>query len=153
MSTVGQWDIRFLKMAKGIASWSKDPSTKTGAVIIRPDKTVASVGFNGFPRGMSDDNEHYDDRDVKYSKIIHCEMNAIISAKERLTGYILYVYPFISCDRCAVHVIQAGIVQVVAPMTPTHLDTRWGDSIKRSMSYFLEAGVKLGPFYSHSYLE
>lgn len=135
------WDVRFLEIAKMVASWSRDPSTQTGAVIVRPDKTIASVGYNGFPKGMKDTPSLYSDRETKYSRIVHCEMNAILTARERLDGYVLYTWPFLSCDRCSVHVIQAGIKKVVAPVLPEHLRERWADNVEKSKSYFREAGV------------
>ena len=52
-----KWDRRFLALAEHVADWSKDPSTKTGAVIVRPDRTIASMGYNGFPRGMADTDD------------------------------------------------------------------------------------------------
>lgn len=134
-----KWDIRFLNMAEVISSWSKDPSTQCGAVVVRPDKTIASLGFNGFPRGMRDDKKFYDLRDEKLSRVIHAEMNALLTAKESLAGYTLYVYPFSPCDRCAVHIIQAGIKRVVFPAL---LPQRWQDSFNRTMKYFEEAGVE-----------
>jgi dCMP deaminase len=136
-----KWDIRFLKLAQEVSTWSRDPSTKVGAVIVRPDKTIASVGFNGFARYHDDTPEEYDNRGIKYSKIIHAEMNAILHAREPLRGFSLYLYPFLCCDRCAVHVIQAGIVRVVAPEIPVHLRERWAEILDRSMSYFKEAAV------------
>lgn len=138
-----KWDRRFLEMAKLVASWSKDPSTQTGAVIVRPDRTIASVGYNGFPRGCNDSSLLYADREKKYSRIVHCEMNAILSAREPLHGYTLYTTPFCSCDRCAVHVIQAGITRCVAPVLPLHLHERWLESVKVTKEIFSEANVKL----------
>src|SRR4051812_43949974 len=99
-----KWDRRFLQMARLVASWSKDPSTKCGAVIVRPDKTVASVGFNGFPKGTNDDDELYADRETKYSRVVHAEQNALIFAREPLDGYTMYTWPQgfgPTCDRCA----------------------------------------------------
>ena len=136
-----KWDRRFLALAATIAEWSKDPSTKTGAVIVRPDRTIASVGYNGFPRGMSDDLALYEDREVKYGRIIHCEINAILNASEGVRGYTLYTWPFMSCDRCAVQIIQSGIKRVVAPTAPLHVQLRWKKEINRAVSFFREAGV------------
>jgi len=79
-----KWDSRFLSMAEHIASYSKDPSTQTGAVITRHDKTIAATGYNGFPAKLSDDEKLYADREVKYERIIHCEMNAVLQARERV---------------------------------------------------------------------
>ena len=141
MTMTIKWDLRFLEIAKLVSSWSKDPSTKTGAVIVRPDKTIVSLGYNGFPRGCDDSDDIYQDRPIKYSKIIHCEMNAILSAKQPLTGCTLYTYPFLTCDRCSVHVIQAGITRVVAPTCPTHLQERWEDTFQKARKYYEEANV------------
>lgn len=138
-----KWDQRFLTLAELIAGWSKDPSTQTGAVIVRPDKTIASVGYNGFARGMSDSPQLYADREVKYERIIHCEMNAVLTSREPLTGYTLYTWPFLSCPRCAVHMVQAGITRCVAPECPEHLKERWEESLNRARSYFEEAGVNV----------
>ncbi len=144
-----KWDHRFLGLAAQVATWSKDPSTQMGAVIVRPDRTVASIGYNGFPRGMDDDPALYADRTTKYSRIIHCEMNAILSAREPVTGYTLYTWPFLSCDRCAPHVIQAGIARVVAPSLPEHLAGRWETNLSRSVDYFREAGVLITIYHTY----
>lgn len=136
-----KWEKRFLGLAKEISTWSKDPSTKVGAVIVRPDNTIASMGYNGFPRGMSDSPDLYADRDIKLSRVVHAEMNAILHSHESLQGYTLYTYPFITCDRCAVHVIQTGIVRVVAPHCPTELLERWGEAFKKTKEYYLEGKV------------
>lgn len=136
-----KWEKRFFDMAQLVSSWSKDPSTKVGAVIVRPDMTVASVGYNGFPRGMNDHADLYADRDVKLSRIIHAEMNAILAAKEPLNGYTLYTWPVLTCDRCAVHVIQAGIVRVCAPKASPELSERWQEQFKKAKEYYLEGKV------------
>jgi dCMP deaminase len=117
-------------MAKYMSTASKDPSTKTGAVIVRPDKSVCSVGFNGFPSGMEDKKEWYDNREEKYSRIVHCEVNAEIFAREPIKGYTLYTYPFLSCDRCFATLSQAGITRFVAPECPEHLKDRWESYFK-----------------------
>jgi dCMP deaminase len=143
------WDRRYLELAQLVASWSKDPSTHVGAVIVRPDLTIASTGFNGFPRRMDDKAEWYEDREVKYSRIIHAEINALVHALERVAGYTLYTWPMLPCDRCAVQVIQAGIGRVVAPMPRTTLGLsvqeralhRWQVQVDTSCNYFAECGI------------
>jgi len=140
---IDKWDIRFLDLAKHVAQWSKDPSTQTGAVIVRLDRTIASVGFNGFPRGCSDAEELYADRNMKYIRTVHCEMNAALAAREPLHGFTLYTWPFMSCDRCAAHMIQAGIKRCVAPACPPHLQERWKDSLASASAILAEAGVEL----------
>lgn len=139
-----KWDWRFMELAKHIASWSKDPSTKTGAVIVRPDRTIASVGFNGFPRGIEDKEKLLNNREEKYKRVIHCELNAIISAREPLNGYTLYNWPGQSCARCAVHIIQSGIGRVVAPVFDgSEYRNRWEEETKLAESLFAEAGVEI----------
>ncbi len=137
------WDEFYLGMAKYIASRSKDPSTKTGAVIVRSDRSVCSVGFNGFPQKMPDLPELYSNRDEKYSRIIHCEVNAADFAREALHGYTLYTWPFMSCDRCFVQMVQRGIVRFVAPQATPEQLTRWGDAFVRVRTYAQEMGVEL----------
>lgn len=138
-----KWDRRFLDMSRLVAEWSKDPSTQTGAVFVAPDKHVISVGYNGFPRRLNDAPERYNDRATKYSMIVHCEMNAMMAAKESLVGSTLYTWPFLSCDRCCVHMIQAGISRAVAPKLPKHLEERWGESVAKTKAMFEEAGVEV----------
>lgn len=136
-----KWDRRFLDLAKFVAQWSKDPSTKTGAVLVRPDRSVASMGFNGFPKNMKDDPELYNNRDEKYSRVVHCEVNALIHAYEFTQGYTLYTWPFASCDRCCVQMLQAGITRFVFPEPSADALTRWADAFKRTKSYIEEAGA------------
>ncbi len=140
-SQATEWDMRFLGLAEHVAGWSKDPSTKTGAVIVRPDKTICSVGYNGFPRNMADFPDRYAHREEKYARILHCEMNAVFNAKEPVAGYTLYTWPFLSCQRCAVHVIQAGIVRTVAPCPTAEKLERWAQALEQSRDYFIECGV------------
>ena len=142
------WDQWYIAMAQHVATASRDPSTKVGAVLVRPDKTVASVGYNGFPRGMSDDPSLYADREVKYSRIVHAEMNAILNAHGPVEGFTLYTSALPPCDRCAVFVVQAGISRVVyEQMTDPELAERWADSLSKTHSIFSEAGIPCLPFH------
>ena len=135
-----KWDKRFLELAEHVAGWSKDPSTKCGAVITK-GKFIVSLGFNGFPADTSDDPEIYDDRPRKYLRVLHAEMNAILSAKQDLTGCTVYVHPFPPCSQCAAAIIQSGVVAVVTKKPTAELKERWGDSISESRAMFEEAGV------------
>lgn len=132
---INKWDKFFLDMAKLTSTMSKDPSTQTGAVIVRPDRSVVSVGYNGFPRLMPDVPEWYDNREEKYSRIIHCEKNAMIQAKCDLTGCTLYTYPFLTCDRCFVEMVQAGIVRFVCPKCPEDKKERWEPAFQKVRGY------------------
>jgi dCMP deaminase len=142
-----KWDERFLDMSDLVASWSKDPSTKVGAVIARPDKTICSVGYNGFPRGMNDSDEIYADRETKYARVIHAEMNALLAAPEDVAEYTMYTsfrHYGPSCDRCSAHVIQSGIERVVCRLEPEDPSMeRWQDSITAGLKMYKEAGVQV----------
>ena len=96
-----KWETRFLQLAKHVSTWSKDPSTKCGAVIVRPDRTVASIGFNGLPRNVDDSPERLLDRDKKLSYIVHAEANAILTAREPLNNCVVYIWPMQPCCHCA----------------------------------------------------
>lgn len=137
------WDHYFLKMAGVAASKSKDPSTQVGAIIVRPDNSFVAAGYNGFPRGIKDTAERLNNRELKYSLIIHGEMNAILSARESLHGCTLYTVPFMPCDRCFVHVIQAGIKRVVYPVATADQLTRWGEAFNRVLLLAREANIEM----------
>jgi dCMP deaminase len=134
-----KWDKRFLELAKLVAGWSKDPSTKTGAVIVRPDKSVLSLGFNGFPKGMEDNPKWYENRESKYSRILHAEINALVFSKNSLEGCTIYTWPLGPCDRCVVQLLQAGINRFVFPNLPKRLWRRWGKVISKTKEYIQDA--------------
>jgi dCMP deaminase len=145
MATIDiKWQGRFIKLAEEVSTWSKDPSSQVGAVIVRPDRTIASIGFNGFPRGVDDGNHRITNREVKLLYTIHAEMNAILSAKEPLKEYSIFVWPFQPCAHCESSIIQAGIKEVYCPFN-AHLDSyeRWADSFKAALQMFDEAGVSV----------
>lgn len=138
-----KWDLRFIDLSMAVSKWSKDPSTKVGAVIVRPNQSVASIGFNGFPSQMPDFPALYNDRDEKYSRIVHGEINALIFAREPVTGYTLYTYPFMPCERCCVQMIQAGIKRIVSLKPPKETLDRWAASFEKTKKYCQETGVEL----------
>lgn len=145
-----KWDLFYLGMAQYVSSASKDPSTKTGAVIVGPNNAVISVGFNGFPKGMPDDEALYANREEKYSRIVHCEINALIYAGRSIPeGSSLYTYPFMSCDRCVVQMLQAGIRRFVAPVATKDQIERWGDAFAKTRKYILECGGELVEYHEH----
>jgi dCMP deaminase len=140
MNNGNKWDIRFLLMSAHAASWSLDPSTQTGAVIVNENRRIVSLGYNGLPQGVEDSYERLHNRDLKYQMTVHCERNAIIFAQKDLTNCTLYTWPFLSCSVCAAMVIQAGIKRVVAPVNN---NPRWADSFVLSTQMFNEAGVEI----------
>ena len=108
-----KWDKRFLGLAREVSSWSKDPSTKVGAVLA-DGKHVVSVGYNGFPSTCEDKQEWNDDRETKYRLVIHAEANAIANARGPVGGLTLYTYPLCPCRDCARLIAGHGIKRVVS---------------------------------------
>lgn len=132
-----------MELASFIAAWSKDPSTKVGAVIVDPrNKRIVSTGFNGFPFGVEDKAERLDDRSVKYEMVVHAETNALMFAGTQAAGCTLYVTPLPPCARCAVLIIQSGIRRVVSP-TPDTSREPWKTQFSISSQMFEEAGVEV----------
>ena len=74
---MNNWDRKFLSAAALVASWSKDPSTKVGCIITDDDHNQLAGGFNGFPRGVSD-NERLHDRETKLKIVVHAEAIMVI---------------------------------------------------------------------------
>ncbi len=110
------WDNYFMGVAKLSGLRSKDPNTQVGACIVNKDKRIVGIGYNGFPRGCSDDEfpwGYSDDYvDCKYAYVVHAELNAILNSNQKLTNCTIYVSHF-PCNECAKAIIQAGIVEVV----------------------------------------
>jgi dCMP deaminase len=136
------WDLRFIGLAQHISTWSKDPSTKVGCVVVGEDREIRSTGFNGFPRGINDDEERLTDREKKYPLICHAEENAIMHAArigvslKDSTAYVTWP----PCSRCARPLIQAGIREIVYPETGK-IPERWIEDFTISDSMLNEAGV------------
>lgn len=138
------WDERFLALAKLVSGWSKDPSTKCGAVLVRPDNTIISVGYNGFPRRMPDFPSYLNNRREKYARIIHAEMNAFMQASGPIAGARLFVWPFLCCHRCFVHLANAGITSVTAPIdTDPARARRWAADFRRVRRYANEMNITI----------
>jgi dCMP deaminase len=130
--------MRFLNLAKEVANWSKDPSTKVGAVIADKDHRIVSIGFNGFPQGIKDD-ERLNDREKKYELTIHAEANAILFAGRSLDGCTCYTWPLPCCSRCAAIIIQSGMDRFVSLEVT---EPRWIESCKLGQDLLKEAGVQ-----------
>jgi dCMP deaminase len=141
--TTNKWHKRYIELARTIAQWSKDPSTQCGAVIIGKSGQVLSQGYNGFARGMSDDEELYNNRESKYSRIVHAEMNAIYNASRSgvsLAGATVYIHGLPCCHECAKAMIQVGVKEVVMG---TSNNIRWNESCGTATDFLNEANVKI----------
>ena len=111
------WDEYFMGVAMLAARRSKDPNTQVGACIVSQDNIIISTGYNGMPKGCSDDEFPWDrtgeDTNTKYPYVVHAELNAILNANGRdLRGSRLYVALF-PCNECAKAIIQSGVKEVL----------------------------------------
>ena len=142
------WDEYFMGVAHLSGMRSKDPNTQVGACIVSPDNKILSMGYNGFPKGCSDDEFPWerenaeDNTETKYPYVTHSELNAILNYRGgSLEGTKLYVSLF-PCNECAKAIIQAGIRTVVYDSdkyrgTPSNRAAKW---------MFDAAGVECVPY-------
>jgi len=132
-------DIRLLRRARAASLRSNDPSTKIGAVVYLG--RIMGTGHNGFARGIAED-ERMNDRAEKYELVVHAEMRALIEAGRCADGSTLYLWGFKGppCTNCAKHLIEAGVVRIVASGSPT--PDRWKESLDRAAGLLAEAGIE-----------
>ncbi len=140
-----KWDKRFLELAQLVATWSKDPSTKVGAVIVDNLKRVKGVGFNGFARGILDSDKLLTDRNEKLNRTIHAEINAVLNSCKDITGHTVYL-TIPPCNICASFLIQAGIKRIVWYKPSDELMKRWGDSWTLSYDLLREANIEYSKY-------
>ncbi len=139
------WDEYFMGIAMLSGARSKDPGTQVGACIVNAANRVMGIGYNGFPRGCSDDEYPWDrssdgEQGNKYYYVCHAELNAILNSVSigALGGCRIYVSLF-PCNECAKAIIQAGLSEVVY-LKDTYADT---DAVKASKRMFRSAGVQM----------
>lgn len=134
-----------MEMAKEVAQWSKDPSTKIGAIAIGDNHRVLSTGYNGFPRGIDDSEDRLNNRALKYKYVVHAEQNCIYNACLNgisLAGASLYVYGLPICSDCAKGIIQVGIKEII--IDESCFDrSDWNESWDLSKSFFNESGIRI----------
>ena len=110
------WDEYFMGLAHLSALRSKDPNTQVGAAIVDENHRVVSVGYNGFPTGVSDDEFPWSREGgvltSKYAFVVHAELNAILNSQRSVRGCTIYVSLF-PCNECAKMIIQSGIKEVI----------------------------------------
>ncbi len=137
-----KWALRFLRIAREVSKWSKDPSTKIGAVAVGPDRNIIATGYNGFPKGIEDTEERLNNRELKYSLVVHAEMNCVYNANLNgvsLRSSTIYIYGLPCCSDCAKALIQCQVIEVV--YTAPKKVPRWQESSKLAMDMFREANI------------
>ncbi len=138
------WDRRFLDRAEDISRWSKDPSTKVGAIAVIDRMEIAS-GYNGLPRGVADTYQRLHDRETKLLMTAHAETNLLAHAARqgvKLKGCTVYVTMF-PCSHCAGLLINAGVARIVVPRERCEFPERWLKSFTASHDMLREAMVTL----------
>jgi len=140
------WDSWFMEHTYLAARKSRDPKTKIGAVLVK-DKKIISTGFNGFPIGVEDLDERYQDRITKHDFVAHAESNCILTAARfgiSTCGSTLYTQG-IACNECCKAVIQGGVKELVVHKQWPNLvhNENWVKSINISKIMFKEAGVEI----------
>lgn len=139
-----KWDKRYLALAEHISTWSKDPSKKIGAVAVGEKGQVLAQGYNGFPRGIDDQESMYENKVIKYQHVVHAEMNCIYNATYNgtsLDGATMYIHGLPVCSECAKGIIQVGVKRVVTEEILTSTPERWVESTQLTKKMFDEAGV------------
>lgn len=132
-----------MRLANEVATWSKDPSMKVGAVVVDDKRSIRATGYNGPPREVLDQERRWE-RPGKYNYVAHAEENAVAQAARigvSLSGCTLYVSSLPPCSTCARLIIQSGIIRVV--VESTEIPERWADSMEASRCMFKEAGIKV----------
>jgi len=136
------WDNRWMEVCKLTASWSKDKSRKTSAVIIDDRNCLLSIGWNGFPRGINDEIKERCDRPAKYAWTEHAERNAIYNAASNgiaVGGCKMYM-PWYPCADCSRAIIQSGISELIC-VEPDWDDEIWSDNFAVVKVMLDEAGI------------
>lgn len=140
-----KWAGRLLKLSNEVSTWSKDQSTKVGAIITTKDGSPVSWGFNGMPMGIDDDVESRHQRPEKYKWMAHAERNAMdLAPIGDLSGCIMFVN-FSPCPSCAQSIIQRKIDTVVVDerYTADKMPDRWKEDMLLAVEMLREAGVKV----------
>lgn len=138
-----KWATRMLNMAREVASWSKDESTKVGAVITTTDGSPISWGFNGMAMGVNDDIPERHDRPMKYKWMCHAERNALDLSNGSVENCVMFV-TFSPCSSCAQSIIQRKIKTVVVDTksSPENAPDRWKEDMLIAKEMLTEAGVE-----------
>jgi len=142
---VTSWDKKYIRLAREISTWSKDPSTQIGAVAVGEKGQLLAQGYNGFPRGIEDSADRLNNRKEKYKYVVHAEMNCIYNATYNgvsLNGSTMYIYGLPVCSECAKGLIQVGIKRVVSTAITDATPENWVESTKLTKQIFEEANVK-----------
>ncbi len=140
------WDEYFMGIALISSLRSKDPNTQVGSCIVNSDNKIIGIGYNGLPKGCSDDDFPWgnsgDFLQTKYPYTCHAELNAILnSIGTSLENYKIYTTLF-PCNECTKALIQVGIKDIIY-LSDKYSDT---DIVKASKRMLNTANVTFTKF-------
>ena len=139
---MNKWDIRFVRIAKEVAEWSKDPSTQVGSIAVKNRKIIAT-GYNGFPKGIKDAPRDLNNREMKLKLTVHAEKNMIYNAVEhgvKLEGSTVYIWGLPTCEECWKGLVQVGVSRVVMPDIEFN-GGKWKEGCEFAKEYMEKAGI------------
>ena len=140
-----KWQKRFMKIAKEISYWSKDPSSKIGCIAVDNNKRILSTGYNGIPSLIEDTSNILDVRENKLDYIIHAEPNCLLNALKNgvsVKNSVLFVYGLPICSNCANYIIQSEISKVYYCIDSNNNIEYWNNIFKeKSLHKFIEANI------------
>ena len=135
-----KWQARFIRFAKEVSTWSKDPKAQVGCVIVSPDKRQITYGYNGFPPTVPDYEESLVNEELKLKLMVHAELNAILNARTSLANWHLYSTKCLCLD-CAKAVIQSGITSVTCP--PINVNSKWHETNEEALALLSQADIAI----------
>ena len=136
-----KWEDRFIKVAEFVATWSKDPERKVGAVVVDFRQRIIGIGYNGLPWGVRDLPERLANSEERLLMSVHAEVNAVLnSSAATLHGATMYSTS-LPCSACAGVIVQAGVKRIVAP--PYEGFSSWNASWGAAITILEEAGVEI----------
>jgi dCMP deaminase len=147
------WDEYFMATAVLSSQRSKDPATQVGSCLVNQDNLIVGIGYNGFPRGCSDDHFPWNKtglcyHETKYPYVVHAEVNAVMNNIGSLKGCVLYTTLF-PCEECTKIIIQSGIKKIIYQNDKHKGESSWIaattmlDAAKVSYEEFISTGKKI----------
>ena len=138
-----KWDKRFIEVARLVASWSKYPGAKMGAVLVK-NRRILATGYNGIPANIDDATVLEGDRYTRLAYTIHAEINAILNAAKhgaKVEGATIYINAD-PCVDCCKAMVQSGIKRIVVPQdSDAEFSKRWGGNLQLAQRLLSQASI------------
>jgi dCMP deaminase len=137
-------DYFMLEMSERFSEFSKDPTTKVGAIICDNNYRVLATGYNGFSAGYPDDYSSIT-REEKHLISIHAEVNAILNAAKNgvnLSNSCIYASEH-PCANCTAAIVNAGITRIVLREKTNLSLSTWGKSLEMSQKIINSCQMEL----------